>query len=172
MTTLVSFPRSENPTLEARSIKALACKRIRSAFTRDEQGGALVETAVSLPIILLLMTGIFSFSIALHQKLALAEAVSAGGRVLAVERGDTDPCQKATDAIYGAAPTLDKTNLKISYVLDGVAVGSNVTTCANNPNMTAGRTAQIIATYPTSVAVYGKSFGSLSLQTQISEAIQ
>ena len=67
---------------------------------------------------------------------------------------------------------MNKSNLKISYVLDGVAVGSNVTTCANNPNMTAGRTAQIIATYPTAVSIYGKSFGNLSLQTQISEAIQ
>jgi Flp pilus assembly protein TadG len=172
MKTLVSFPRSENPTLEARSFRTLLLQRVRSAFVHDNQGGALVETAVSLPIILVLMTGIFSFSIALHQKLALAEAVSAGGRVLAVERGDTDPCQKATDAIYGAAPTLSKTNLKISYVLDGVAVGSNVTTCANTPNMTAGRTAQIVATYPTAVSIYGKSFGNLSLQTQISEAIQ
>jgi hypothetical protein len=38
--------------------------------------------------------------------------------------------------------------------------------------MVTGGSAQIIATYPTSVSVYGKSFGSLSLQTQISEAIQ
>ena len=42
----------------------------------------------------------------------------------------------------------------------------------HNPNMTAGRAAQIIASYPTAVSIYGKSFGSLSLQTQISEAIQ
>jgi len=170
-----SFPRSKNSTLEtqvARFLNAVAFKRFGSTLTHDDRGSALAETAVSMPIILLVMTGIFSFSVALHQKLALAEAVSAGGRVLAVERGDTDPCQKATDAIYAAAPTLSKSNLQISYVIDGVAVGSNVTSCANNPNMTAGRTAQIIASYPTAVSVYGKSFGSLSLQTKISEAIQ
>jgi Flp pilus assembly protein TadG len=172
MKTLLSFPRSENPKLDARSLRTVPPQRIRSAFVHNDQGGALVETAVTMPIILLVMTGIFSFSIALHQKLALAEAISAGGRTLAVARGETDPCQKATDAIYGAAPLLSRSNLHISYVLDGVAVGNSVTTCANNPNMTAGRTAQIIATYPISVSVYGKSFGSLSLQTQISEAIQ
>ena len=171
MKTLLSFPRSENSTLDFQTANPTV-KRIYRALTLDTRGGALVEMAVSMPIILVVMTGIFSFSVALHQKLALAEAVSAGGRVLAVERGDTDPCQKATDAIYAAAPTLSRSNLQISYVLDGVAVGSNVTTCANNPNMTAGRAAQITATYPTAVSIYGKSFGSLSLQTQISEAIQ
>jgi len=170
MKTLHSFPRSENSTPGIRVARCL--RLIPFAFAHDDQGGALVETAVTMPIILLVMTGIFSFSVALHQKLALAEAVSAGGRVLAVERGDTDPCQKATDAIYAAAPTLSRSNMKVSYVLDGVPVGSNVTTCANNPNMTAGRPAQIIATYPIAVSLYGKSFGNLSLQTQISEAIQ
>jgi Flp pilus assembly protein TadG len=168
MKTLFSFPGSENSTLETRSI----IKRLRTTFAHGEQGGALVETAVSMPIILLVMTGIFSFSVALHQKLALAEAVSAGGRVLAVARGESDPCQKATDAIYAAAPTLTKSNLKISYVLDGAAVGSNVTSCPDNPNMTPGRTAQITATYPITVSIYGKSFGNLSLQTQIGEGIQ
>lgn len=170
MNTLLSFPRSANPTLELRAAAFL--QRVYRTFSRDTRGGALVETAVTMPIILLVMTGIFSFSVALHQKLALAEAVSAGGRVLAVERGDTDPCQKATDAIYAAAPTLSRSNMTISYTLNGVAVGSGVTNCANTPNMVTNGAAQIVATYPISVGIYGKNFGNLSLQTQISEAIQ
>ena len=168
MIILFSFPRSENPTLDVRSIGKL----FRKALTTSEHGSAIAETAVAMPIILLVMTGIFSFSVALHQKLALAEAVSAGGRVLAVERGDTDPCKKATDAIYAAAPTLSRSNMTISYVLNGVAVGSGVTSCPNNSNMVATGAAQITATYPIAVSIYGKSFGNLSLQTQLSEAIQ
>ncbi|WP_109487644.1 TadE/TadG family type IV pilus assembly protein [Occallatibacter savannae] len=168
MISLLSFPRSENPTLDIRSI----CHRLQKALTANDRGSAIAETAVAMPIILLVMTGIFSFSVALHQKLALAEAVSAGGRVLAVERGDTDPCQKATDAIYAAAPTLSRSNMTISYVLNGVAIGSGVTSCPNTPNMVATGSAQITATYPVSVSIYGKSFGNLSLQTQLSEAIQ
>jgi len=138
----------------------------------DIQGGALVETAVSLPVVLLLMTGIFSFSVALHQKLLLAEAVGAGGRLLAVERGDTDPCKVATNTIYAAAPTLSRSNLKISYVLNGVAVGDGVTTCQGTTNMVAGSPVQIIATYPTTVGIYGKNFGSFNLRTQITEVVQ
>jgi Flp pilus assembly protein TadG len=146
--------------------------RLYSALTKDARGSAIVETAVALPVILLLMTGIFSFSIALHQKLTLAEAVSNGGRVLAAERGDTDPCKTTTNAIYAAAPTLSQSNMTISYTINGVAVGSGVTTCAGNTNMIAGDPAQITATYPISISVYGKSFGSFPLTTQITEVIQ
>lgn len=45
---------------------------------RSDRGSALVELAVALPIVMLIMTGIFSFSIALNQKLVLTEAISAG----------------------------------------------------------------------------------------------
>jgi Flp pilus assembly protein TadG len=146
--------------------------RFYSAIARDMRGSAIVETAVALPVILLLMTGIFSFSIALHQKLTLAEAVSNGGRVLAAERGDTDPCKTTTTAIYAAAPTLSKSNMTISYTLNGVAVGSGVTTCSGTTNMVAGQSAEIVATYPISISVYGKSFGSFPLTTQITEVVQ
>ena len=142
------------------------------SVVRDCRGGALVETAVSLPVILLLMTGIFSFSIAMHQKLALDEAVSAGGRVLAVERGDTDPCKATASAIYAASPTLAQSNLTISFVLNGVAVGNGVTSCPGTANMVTGQPAQIQASYPTSISVYGKSFGSFNLGTQITEVVQ
>jgi len=146
-------------------------RHIRPGFC-NVQGSALVETALMLPFILLLLTGIFSFSMALHQKLTLAEAISTGGRVLASERGDTDPCQKTSNAIYGAAPTLSQTNLTISYTLNGTAVGSGVTTCSGTSNMVAGGSAEITATYPVSIAVYGRSFGTFPLTTQITEVVQ
>jgi Flp pilus assembly protein TadG len=152
--------------------KRTVLQRIYRAWVTDERGGALVETGVSLPVVLLLMTGIFSFSVALYQKLALAEAVSAGGRVLAVERGDTDPCATTTAAIYAAAPTLSQSNMTISYVLNGVAVGTGVTTCSGTSNMVSGGPAQIIATYPTTIGVYGTNWGSFNLGTQITEVVQ
>jgi Flp pilus assembly protein TadG len=146
--------------------------RLRRALGTNTDGGALVETAVSLPCILLLMTGIFSFSFALHQKLSLAEAVGVGGRVLAVERGDTDPCKTTTAAIYSAAPTLSQSNLTISYVLNGVPVGSGVTTCPGTSNLVTGGSAQIIASYPTTIGVFGTNWGSFNLGTQITEVVQ
>jgi Flp pilus assembly protein TadG len=146
--------------------------RFFRALRSDAQGSALVEMAVTLPLILLLMTGIFSFSVALYQKLQLAEAISNAGRVLAAERGDTDPCKATTSAIYAAAPGLAQSNLTISYTLNGVAVGNGVTTCSGTTNMVAGGPAQITATYPTAVSVYGKSLSSFNLTTQITEVVQ
>lgn len=144
--------------------------RFCSQLTRDSQGSALVETAVSLPVILFLMTGIFSFSVALHQKLTLSEAVSNGGRVLAVERGDTDPCSAATSAIYAAAPALSQSNMTISYTLNGVA--QTGTSCSGTSNMVSGQPAEISVTYPVSISAFGENFGSFPLTTQITELVQ
>jgi len=47
--------------------------------------------AVTLPIVMAVMTGIFSFSIALYQKLQLAEAVSNAGHMLVTDGGDNGP---------------------------------------------------------------------------------
>ena len=52
-----------------------------------------VETALVMPVILLLMTGIFSFSIALYQKLELAHGVASGARFLSTDKADVDPCE-------------------------------------------------------------------------------
>ena len=144
---------------------------------REDEGGALVEMAVTLPIVMVIMTGVFSFSIALYQKLQLAEAVSVGGRQIAVARGQTDPCTTTTNAIYAAAPGLTSASIKLTYVLNGTATtagtsnGAGVTACSGT-TLTTGDYAQITATYPCSLSVYGMNFTTCSLGTQITEVIQ
>ena len=141
-----------------------------------ERGSALVELAMALPILMLMLTGIFSFSAALYQKLQLAEALSSGGRVLAASRGEADPCGTATAAIYAASPSLDPSSMKLTYTIGGVSY-ANTTSCpgpsgAANPNMIAGGSAQVIATYPCTLNVYGLKFASCSIGTQITENVQ
>jgi Flp pilus assembly protein TadG len=140
-------------------------------------GSAIVEMAVALPVLMLIMTGIFSFSIALYQKLLLAEAVSAGARYLSVDRGDVDPCTTASNLIYANAPGLNKADVSLTYTLNGVSYGAGVTTCPGakstaNPNMVATKSAEVDATYPCSLQVYGMKFTSCSLATQVSEVVQ
>jgi Flp pilus assembly protein TadG len=152
-------------------------RKLRATLNSDNEGSALVEMGIALPVILVLMTGIFSFSIALYQKLQLAESVSNAGRMIAVDRGDSDPCQTATSAIYAAAPGLSKSNISVTYVLGGVNYGAGVTSCpgssgAANANMTAGGSAQIIATYPCSLQVYGVKYASCNMASQITEVVQ
>jgi Flp pilus assembly protein TadG len=139
-----------------------------------EEGGALVEMAVTLPLIMLIMTGIFSFSIAIYQKLQLSEAVSNGGHYLAVDRGDTDPCKTVANAIYAAAPGLASGSMSLSFTINGgSSTGPTCTGSAGANNMVSGGTAEILASYPCTLSVYGMNFASnCSLQTQITEVVQ
>lgn len=154
---------------------------VRRAFSRFQkrfsasEGSSIVEIAVTMPLILLVMTGIFSFSIALYQKLELANAVATGGRYLASDRGDNNPCASTASQIYSAAPGMASSSLTLTFVLNGVSTGA---TCAGasgaaNSNMVAGGTAEIEASYPCVLQVYGWSLGkSCNLTTQVVEVVQ
>ncbi len=151
--------------------------RVRAFFGSSSEGGALVEFAVTLPVVLLLITGIFTFSIALYQKLLLAEAVSDGGRFLAVARGDNDPCQETAAHIYQFASSgLSSSGLTLTITLNGtptvISGGSTGAACAGTTSMTAGGTATVNAQYTCSLAVYGYTFPGCTLGTQVTEVIQ
>ncbi len=157
---------------------------------RGEHGGALVEMALMLPIMLAMLTGIFSFSVVLYQKLQLGEAVSNAGRVMALERGDTDPCATTASAIYAAAPALAKSSMTLTFILGGTNTAGVISggttyggtkgtapscTAAGNGGsaaMQSGWPAQIQATYPCSFNIFDAHLGSCSVTTQVAEVIQ
>jgi Flp pilus assembly protein TadG len=161
-------------------------RRIRFAFIhrrlRSTRGGAMVEMALTLPIVLCLLTAIYWFSLALYQKLELAEAVSVGGRFLAVDRGDTNPCTSTTAKILAAAPGLTTSSLSITYTLNGTATGPAASpSCAGasgaaNANMVAGGTAEIQATYPCTLIffpVFTTTFNTTcKLHSTLTEVVQ
>lgn len=149
---------------------ALRMKRLGS----DSEGGALVEMAVTLPLIMLIMTGIFSFSMALYQKLQLAEAVSNAGRYLATARGVDDPCARTINAVYDASPGLshDSKVMTITLTQDGTNLPATCPTTATSETLTQGHNVSILVTYNTNLAVYGSGFSALNLQSQIAEVVQ
>jgi Flp pilus assembly protein TadG len=178
------------PLLKMFSSAGWISARMRQPRESDEQGGALVEMALVMPIMLAMLTGIFSFSIVLYQKLQLSEAISNAGRVMALERGDTDPCATTASAIYAAAPTLAKSSMTLTFVLGGTNTSGTVTggtsyggtkgaapTCTTAGNggaaaLQTGWPAQIQATYPCSFFVFNAKLGSCSVTTQVTEVIQ
>src|ERR1700743_2083620 len=86
----------------------------------DDNGQAMVEMALALPVLLLVLTGIFTFGLAFNNYLLLTEATSIGARTLAISRGDTtDPCATATSAVIAAAPLLTPASLSFTFVLNG-----------------------------------------------------
>jgi len=170
-TTTQDLPRIPKQTLWSIWV-ANALKLTRQISDRGacDEGAAIVEIALSLPITLIVLTGIFSFSIALNQKLVLSEAVATGGRYLAVDRGDTDPCATTASKIYAAAPTLTQSKVSLTFNLNGTAYSSP--SCSGTTSMVSGGTAQVSATYPCSFAVYGLSLGTCSLKASVTEVVQ
>jgi Flp pilus assembly protein TadG len=144
----------------------------KRAGARKERGGSFVEFTLVMPILMLTMTGLVTFGFALHNDLVLTNAVNTGAQLLAISRGQTtDPCATASTAIGAAAPSL-KTGLLLTFVINGVSYPSTTTCTAGVANMVQGGSAQITATYPCTLAVFGMSFPSCKLQSQITEFIQ
>ena len=151
----------------------------RSSLISREEGGSLVEFALVLPMVLCLMTGIFAFSIVLDQKLQLDEAVSAGGRFLALERGDTDPCKSTASLISNSAPSLTPGSLNFTFVISGSGGGTytgtvSTVTCpiSTTVYMTQKDNAQVTVTYPYELGIYWMKFTSGKFSTSVTEATQ
>jgi Flp pilus assembly protein TadG len=145
----------------------------------SNDGGSLIEFALVLPVLLLLVTGMFSFGIALNNYLTLTDATSIGARFLAVDRGlDLDPCASSVAMVKGTAFGLNPATLSFTYVINGTTypgiscLSSSLTSGAAG-NMVQGTTAQLTVTYPCSLGVYGKNYiPGCTLTAHTTELIQ
>jgi len=169
-----------SPRLTERLLRAL----------RAEDGSTIAETALVLPVLLVVLTGIFSFGIALNQYLVLTNAVNAGARAFALSAGgaanststaaNSDPCAYAATTIQSAAPSLSSSNLQYTIIYTVSSTGASTTytgsgstspTCSGismNPN----DIVSVKAVYPVSTALYGMAAKSLSLTAQSAELVQ
>ena len=62
-------------------------------FQGDEKGAALVEVAITVPLVLLLSAGVFEFSNILNTRLLLAAGVEDAARYMARCSSDWDTCK-------------------------------------------------------------------------------
>jgi Flp pilus assembly protein TadG len=155
-------------------------KRISNFLRARDQGSALVEFALILPMMLLLTTGILVFGVAMNNYLQLTNAVSIGARTLAVNAQITlDPCAVASSAVIAAAPGLNSANLKFSYTLNGVSYSgtscsSSAVTSGAAANLSSGTTATVTATYPLNLSVFGQKYSATNavLQATTTELVQ
>jgi Flp pilus assembly protein TadG len=142
-------------------------------------GSALVEFAVVLPILLVLITGMFSFGIAINNFLTLTDATSIGARFLATDRGlNLDPCAASVAIVQGTAFGLTPASLSFTFVINGttytgVSCNSSSLTTGAAGNMMQGTSAQVTVTYPCVLGVYGKNYvPGCTLSAQTTEIIQ
>ena len=161
-------------------------QRALTRLRKSESGQSMVEFAVSLPVLLLVVTGMFTFGWALNNYLELEDAVSIGARLLAVSRLETtDPCALAYTAVTDAAPFLlrqgaisltttmfDATGTQLgSYSGTSCSSGSNTEGAAGN--LVQGGSVQVTATFPCNLSVYGVNYiSNCNLQAQTTEYVQ
>lgn len=150
----------------------LAWRRAIGRLVKDRDGSALIEFAMVLPMMMVVVTGIFFLGIALALYLQLTNATDIGARLLSVSRGQTtDPCSTASAAVEAAAPNLSTSSLSFSYTLDGQSY-SGTTCTAGAAYLVQGTSAVLEVTYPVHLGIYGLGWSTITLQSQTTELVQ
>ena len=125
---------------------------------RHEHGSTLVEAALTLPLFVLVLTGIFSFAFTFWYQLTLTQAVGQAGQYLQQNRLNsalTDPCAAALTVVENSAPMLTASSISLSLNIDGTKVSAN--SCASDLSTFQGAMSApvtVSATYPCSFYWY------------------
>jgi Flp pilus assembly protein TadG len=132
--------------------------RNHNLFGTSEDGSALVEIALVMPVMMMVLTAICTFAIGFNNQLTLTSAVGSGGQYLQLIRTTTsDPCADTLAAIKSAAPSLTSSNLTLSFNLNGTAVSGN--TCAGDQTyLSQGQPVTVTAKYPCALGIYATKF--------------
>jgi Flp pilus assembly protein TadG len=130
-------------------------KRVLVLIRGGNEGQAMVEMALILPILMILSMGIWEFGSQFYRHIELQSAVDDATRMLQSSRAlntMTDPCAAAVTAIATAAPTLTASSLNVVVKINGTTEPAN--TCSGaQTNMVAFAPIQVTATYPYSVSI-------------------
>lgn len=157
---------------------------------RGEDGQSLVEFGIVVPLLLLVLTGIFSFGVIFNQYQVLTNATNSAARAFALSAGgaanststapNADPCAYVATIVSGDVPGINTTNLtyKIVYTVNSTSAqttyngtGSSAPTCANL-EMNSSDTVQVTVTYPVSALLYSWTSKSYTLTATSTEFVQ
>jgi Flp pilus assembly protein TadG len=151
----------------------------------------MVEFALVVPLLLLVLTGIFSFGIIFNQYEVLTNATNTAARAFALSAGggvgsskstapNADPCAYAATALQDDVPGINTANLtyKIVYTVTATSVSTTYNgTGSSNPScaallMTEKDTVKMTVTYPVSALLYSWTSKSYTLTAQDMEFVQ
>jgi Flp pilus assembly protein TadG len=140
-------------------------------FFNDRKATVAIEFAFIAPVLLLMVLGAGVFGIAIDNYIQLTGAASIGARQLAISRGAATPYTDTVAQLIGAAPNLIPASLTITLKVNGTACATDA---ACNTALVSGVPAQVIASYPCSLVVYGKNFApsGCTLTANTTERVQ
>jgi Flp pilus assembly protein TadG len=118
-----------------------------------DQGQAVVEFAVILPVLLLILFAILQFGVVFNDYIQVTAAAREGARKAAVSRslGTSSAETAATTAAKNAAPGLNQSNITVSF--------------PNSPTFAQGSDVSVQVTYPYSISIIGLVVASGNLSS-------
>jgi len=131
--------------------------RMTNLFRR-ENGQALVEFTLLIPVILFVLMAIAQFGGLYNHYVTITDATRAGARMAVVSRSATDPVATAVQAVRDSAHTLDQSQLTV--------------TVTPSPPWTSGQQITVTATYPYSLDLAGLVVKSGSLTSSTKERVE
>jgi Flp pilus assembly protein TadG len=99
---------------------------------RNQQGQAMTEFALVMPLLLFLLLAIIQFGIVFNNYITLTDAVRAGARKGAVARRLPQPASAVETQVRNAATDLKSSDLQVT-VSSTWAAGSDVSVTASYP---------------------------------------
>lgn len=156
-----------------------------------DDGQSLVEFGLVLPLLLLVLSGIFSFGIVFNQFQILTNATNDSARAFALSANggatsttssapNGDPCAYVNTIVLADAPSLNSSNLKYTIVYTVTSTttsttytgtGSSAPTCAGI-TMNSGDTVQVTVKYPVTTSIFQWATKSLTLSSSSTELVQ
>lgn len=139
---------------------AQSLSKRRLSLARNDSGQALIEVALSAPILLMMVFGILQFGIIMQRYVSLNDAVRSGARALAMTRGSADPCTTAANRLRSGAIGLDLTALNLTFTVNSNTYGPGLTPACSGQGITMTAGAEVMArgTYPCSAVIYGINY--------------
>ena len=161
-------------------------RRAGARGAKREEGQALVELALAMPILLLLLTAILQFGSVYNQYEALTDAARTGARALAIAYAGTDPCDAGIDQTVASAdgvvslPYSDVTatfhsptgGTTTNSYCGTYAGGGCTTTCYSAGAEKQDDEATITINYPATISVFGMHVMNITLSTESSDAVE
>lgn len=142
-------------TVSVRSIRGRIC----ACLCRSDKGQALVEFAVMMPLLLLIITGVFWAGLACVNYQQLCAAVGQGAVALAEgQNTGINPCTNAVTIVTTDAQGMIPNNHSLSVTV--YENGSAITPSSCPTTLASGTTLSLQATYQYPLPIFGMSFGN------------
>lgn len=137
---------------------------MRATQLQREDGQAMTELALVMPIFVVLLLAIVQFGIVFNNYLTLTDATRAGARKAAVSRFIGDNGASAVQAVKTAASGLNQTALVPTVTSTNTSGASDWTT--------PGDVVSVTATYPYTINILGFSVKTGSLTSTTKERLE